>query len=440
MRKHIFSLTLIAVVLGACATYQPPPPTLYIGDLPASETADLSLDNRITIEDAWALLRKGNVGKARKLFEKLGISSPFYFVGMGYASLILKEIGPAENAFLQALRLQPDMVLAHQGLAQIYEASGRMDQAFGELREVLKNEPDNSWALAKYESIRAKRTTSLLNEGKTRLASGDREGAKNAFLRALYYSPDSVEAHWNLGQLFFKEKEWNSALIYLKTASSKEPGNLEILQLYAETLFQTENYKTSLEIYEKLREAKPDDREIRNRLETIKNRLGIFELPSQYDAIPSKEAITKEDAAALIGVKFKSVLKGRVQKPPIIIDIATSWAQKYILQVASLGLLDVYSNHEFRPGGIMTRAETAEMLVRLIDYLKSQGYTFIRQVAPDQIQIRDVSPEHFYFKPIIQIISYDIMSMEADRTFQPGKAVGGRAMIKYLDVILALIQ
>jgi hypothetical protein len=184
----------------------------------------------------------------------------------------------------------------------------------------------------------------------------------------------------------------------------------------------------------------PENKEYQQRVEILKNRLGIFELPSQYNAIVSSEAVSKEDVAALLAIKFKDVLEETAKKPPIIIDIATSWADDYILQMTSLGLLDIYPNHTFRPKKIITRAEMAEILLRLVNHLRDRGYRFIQQIPPENIQISDVSADNYYYQPIIQIVSYDIMSLSLDKTFKPDLEVSGQDSIKLLDIILGQIK
>jgi len=249
-----------------------------------------------------------------------------------------------------------------------------------------------------------------------------------------------VDAHLNLAQIFMDENNSRSALLHLKTAISGDPDNREIRSLYADLLFKEEDYKKSLELYEGLLEDWPDNSGYKSRVETIKNRLGIFELPSQYDAIISSEAITNQETAALVAIKFKSIITERIQKPPIIIDIATSWAQKYIIQTTGLGILPVYSNHEFRPEKTLSRGEMAEILIRLIEYLKLKGYGFIQHISPERIRIQDVGSDHLYYRPITQILAYDIMSLEADQRFLPNEPLSGRDAIRYIDTILALIE
>jgi hypothetical protein len=168
--------------------------------------------------------------------------------------------------------------------------------------------------------------------------------------------------------------------------------------------------------------------------------LGIFELPSQYDSIPISEAVTKEEMAALIGVKFKGILPSPPDTPPIIIDISTSWASKFILSTASLGILDIYPNHTFQPQKNISRAEMAEILNRLLNKLKEKGHRFIQQIPPEAIELSDISPDNFYFRPIVMMISYNIMSLAMEKKFNPGQTISGQETIRMLDIILALVS
>jgi len=438
--KKAFIIILFLSLAWSCATYQPPPPSLYIGDLPESIVTELSLDERILTEEAWNNLRQGRVKKAEKIIQKLGRESPFFFVGLGYASLLLNQLYEAEGAFKQALRDHPEMTVAHIGLAQIYQKAARDEEAFVELREILKREADNSWARQSYETLRVRKTEEAMSQAKVYLSQKDTNNGKRAYLEALFYSPQSTEAHLALAQIFKNENNLENALFHLKAANNNEPRNNQILRLYGQTLFEAEDYPRSLEIYERVLELEPGDNEIKSRVERLKNRLGIFELPSQYDAIPASEAITKEEVAALLAVKFKDTIGDPKIKPRIIIDIATSWAAKYIMKITSHGLLDVYSNHTFQPKKIVTRAEMAEILFRLTNFLKTKNYTFFSQIPPEKIQISDVSPDNYYYQPILRIVSYDIMGLSTDRTFNPDLPISGQETIRLLNIVLALIK
>jgi len=438
--RKVLIVVVSSSLVWSCATFQPPPPSLYIGELPESLVTELSLDERILTEDAWNNLKQGRVKQAEKIIEKLGRESPFYYVGLGYASFILNRLNEAEGAFKQSLSDYPEMSAAHIGLAQVYQKTGRDKQAFIEFREVLKTDPNNIWMKQSYEDLRVRKTDQALDEAQTFFVQKDIQKSKRAYLEALFYSPQSPEAHLALARIYKGEMNFQNALIHLRAASENDPKNQDILKLYGEALFEAEDYPRSLEIYEQILERSPGDNEIKAQVDRLKNRLGIFELPSQYQAIPAAEAISKEEIAALLAIKFKDIIEEPRTKPPIIIDIATSWASKYILKITSLGILDVYSNHTFQPKKIITRAEMADILYRFINYLKGKNFAFIVQIPPEKIQISDVSPDNYYYQPILRIISYDIMDLSADRSFNPDLPISGQETIRLLNIILALIK
>ncbi len=438
--KKTFYLLLLIPLFWSCATYQPPPPSLYIEDLPQATVAELSLEERIITEEAWSNLKQGKGNKARKIISKLEPKSSFYYVGLGYSYLLLKEFQASENSFKNALQDYPEMALIHIGLAQVYQEKGRENLAFAEYREVLKREPEHSWVKQKYEILKNKKTEEALNEAKVSHSEGDTERSKEAYNKALYYSPKNTESHLALAEIYIKENKLQNALTHLRTASSNEPNNKEILKKYGEVLFQVERHTKSLEIYEKLQELEPQNEEIKGKIETLKNRLGIFELPSQYNSIVSREAVSREEIAALLSVKFKEILGEPSSQPPIIIDIATSWASKFILLITSFEIMEVYPNHTFLPKKIVKRAETAKILLQLINYLKEKGYRFIQQIPPEKIQLSDVSQDNFYYRSIIQMVSYDIMDLSPERSFKPDLPVSGAESTKLLNIILALIK
>lgn len=440
VKKNIFGTAILMLWLWSCATYLPPPPNLYIENLPSSDVSELTLEERLTAEEAWSNIKRGNTDKAIKLISELGENNPFYYTGLGYAYYVLQDIPRAENYFKAATTDHPGQALAYLGLGQIYQETGREDLAFTAYREVLKNYPKHPWAKARYDTIQQTKTQDSLQQGRSLISSGDSEAGKTAYLRALYYSPQSQEAHLALAETYSRENEYDSAIVHFKAVVGLEPDNTEYLAAYADALFQSGDNVQSMEIYEQLLGLDPGNTTARQRMEVIKNRLGIYELPSQYNSIPATDSVTKEQMSALVGIKFKDVLDKPQQKPPIIIDISTSWASRYILDTASLGVLDVYPNHTFQPNKILSRAEMAETLHRLIRQLEKQGHRFIQQIPPERIQIDDVSPDNFYYRPIIIMISYDLMSMEMGRKFNSDQPVSGADAIRYLDLILALIQ
>jgi tetratricopeptide (TPR) repeat protein len=440
MVKKISALGLLVAGLAACVTLTPPPPNLSLEAPPPGATAELSLDARIAVSDAWAALRRGDIEGAQRTLAGLGPKNPFYYAGLGYAAFILNDLAGAEAYFLQSVRDVPQLALAHVGLGQIYQRTGQTDLAYTEYLEALKRDPDNERARRESEAIRIERADRFLSEGRAYASAGDAAQSRDAYLRALEYAPKEQEAHLALAKIYIRDKNFQSALFHLKTASANEPTNQDILLDYAETLYQAGQQSRSLDAYQRVLEINAQNKIALERAESLKSRLGVVELPSQFGGIPALDAVAKEDVAALIGVKFKDILDETAPKPPVVVDITTSWANRFIVKVAALALMEVYSNHTFQPRKLLTRAEMAETLVRLVEFLKKQKYRIIEQVALDRIKIADVPREHAYFGPISQVLAYQLMDMAPDRTFRPEQPVTGAEAVRIFDLLLGVIR
>jgi Tfp pilus assembly protein PilF len=430
----------LSALLASCVTVAPPPPDLYLENLPQALVTPLTLEERILLEEAWDLIRQGRTDKAERSLLRLGPASPLYYVGLGYVALIRDDLPAAEENFSQAVKDDPGSLLGRLGLTQVYQKLGDEDKTFNELREVLKLDPLNGWARQEFEALKTRRTDQATSEAREALAAGDREKGKQAYLRALHYSPEAVKIHLALAGLYREEKRLENALVHYKAAAAAAPAEVKILEEYAATLAEAEQYDKSLTIYEKILDLDSGNTQAKQRVEFLKNKLGIFELPSRYSEIPLTSAVTREDLAALLAVKMKDILAETTAQPPIIIDISASWASKFILRVTSVGLLEVYSNHSFQPRRPITRGELAESLFRAIGYLEGRGYRFIRQIPAEKILIADVTAEHSYYRPISEILSYQIMELYADKTFRPDQAVSGPDAIKTIDILLALVR
>ncbi|MBM3296062.1 MAG: tetratricopeptide repeat protein [Candidatus Aminicenantes bacterium] len=441
MLKKAAALCLALALGWACASMRPPLPAFHVDGLPSGSLTSLTLEQRIMLEEAWSRIRQGNAKGAEQLFLRLGPSSPFYDAGLGHVALLREQDQAAEVFFLESLKKHPEMTISRIGLAQIYQKTDRAEAAFNEYLEVLKRNPENAWAVEQSEAIRELQTRTLLREGVAAFEQGQMEKSMEAFNKALHFSPKSLEAHLSLGRLYMRQGQANNALVHLSAAASLDPKNREILREYAESLLQAGQLSRSLEAYEKILDLDPRNKEALAQAEKLKNRLGIFELPSQYELIPASAAVTREDTAALIGVKLKDHLQDIEARTPVIIDIATSWASRFIIRVAALGLMEVYPNHTFEPKRVLSRAEMAKTVMNLVNYLgRGGGRPFIRQFPPEIIRISDISTDNLYFQVITEVVSLQLMELGPDKSFRPDQPVPGREAVRIIDLIVALVR
>lgn len=435
-----------AVCLGAwsCVTTAPSPPAFHIEEVPAAVAARLTLDQRIAAGEVWAGLKKGRPDQARNLLLKLGPASPLYSVGLGYVSLSEGDLALAESQFKDSLARIPDMTPANAGLAQVYEGRGEKEPALSQYRAILEREPDNSWAKPRFESLRHEVAGALLSEARTAAAAGRRDDARRALQKVLVYEPASQEANYLLGLSDLEAGDLESARARFDMISGNDRETQErkkkVFRALAERFYQKGEFGRSLDSYEKLAELEPLDKAVAARVAELKDKLGVYDLPSQYGLIASEEALAREDLAALIAVKFKTFLDAPEPQTQILVDISTSWAQAFIIKVASFGIMGVFENHTFQPRRVINRADLAQSLAALIDLLKGRGVRLVPLLDARRIQVADVPPDSFYFAPILKVISYQVMDLTPQRMFEPERTVPGREAMRVLDVVLGLAK
>jgi Tfp pilus assembly protein PilF len=438
--KKAVVISVLLIGAWSCATYRPAPPAFYIEDIPASLTTRLTLDERLAAVEAWKSLREGRTDQARKLILGLGQDSPLYAAGLGYVDFAMTDLGAAETDFKESLSRFPDLTLADVGLAQIYEARGEKDQAFSEYREILKKDPGNRWAGPRFQKLRTDLVDASFAAAKAARTSGDREEEKRALLKILFYDPESVRAHLELVRIYREEKNTPALLLHLKAASEARPGDKAVLREYADYLYEAGEFGRSLDLYEKVADLDSRDQTVAARIEELKTKLGVFELPSQYALIPSLDSITREDLAALIAVKFKDFFKTPARNTEILVDISTSWAQRFIIEAASRGVMSVYDNHTFQPKRVINRAEMADSIARLTAFLEGRGVKFVPLLDARKIQIADVTPDNYYYQPILKVISLQVMVLAPGMLFEPERIVTGREAVTILDVVAELAR
>jgi tetratricopeptide (TPR) repeat protein len=438
--KKTAVVAMITLAGAACVTVTPLAPGLYIESPTPSISAAISLDERIAVADAWTSLRQGRVDKARKILLALPATDPFRSAGLAYAAYVVNDLAEAEAGFIEAAANFPDLPLAYMGLAQIYQASNQTDLAYRNFLEVLKRDPENARARENAEAIGQQKTREYMTEAESYASIGNRERGKEAYLKALEFSPKLQGAHLGLARLYVQDKDYPDALFHLQSAVQSDPKDALALADYAETLFLAGQMSKSLDATTRLLELEPANKAAQARATTIRTKLGAVELPSQYGAIPSLSAVTREDMAALIAVKFKDPFDAAPPRTPVIVDISTSWALRDIVKVAGFDIMEVNSNRTFDPQKMVSRADLADVLVRLVSALRKRGFRIVEQIPVDRIRVADVAADHFSFPAISQAIAFQLLDLDPDRTFHPERAVPGAEAIRALDLLAGLIK
>jgi TPR repeat protein len=139
-------------------------------------------------------------------------------LALGRAALGRGDTAEAAASFREALRLEPNLIDAHEGLGLALYQMGDLDGSGEELRALLRQRPDavraryllattfmakQDWSAARLELEDVLRrqpdlVPALYSLGLVRYALGDSNGAIDAYRQALSYSPDQPDARYNL--------------------------------------------------------------------------------------------------------------------------------------------------------------------------------------------------------------------------------------------------
>jgi tetratricopeptide (TPR) repeat protein len=167
-------------------------------------------------------------------------------MNQGAACLALGRLGPARQSYAKALELEPGLVGAKLGMAELGLREGRSEEAEVAVMEVLAEEPENgeaksiqanlyliqgqhrlaAQALKEVAVARPKDVRARCNLGTALLKSGDFETAHRAFEEAIKLDPRWPDAHFGLGEYFRAVGRGEEAQKAFGEALRLDPGHL----------------------------------------------------------------------------------------------------------------------------------------------------------------------------------------------------------------------
>ncbi len=153
----------------------------------------------------------------------------------------------AKEKFLEAIKIEPELVAPYAALASIYQEEGESTKAIESAEMALAKEPDNSRALMVlydvykdlgekeradiyFERVRSagggrEAAIRVYNVGAESFRKGDLETALKRFSEALQLSPDFASAHAAVGTIYLAQGNSESALDAANAALAIEPDN-----------------------------------------------------------------------------------------------------------------------------------------------------------------------------------------------------------------------
>lgn len=156
------------------------------------------------------------------------------------------------------------------GCSRICQAKGKTDDARDFIDCALSVEPWNQDAQYLLSQLELDDSVShenvdmgkLYRQAQAKAASGDLHGAVEDLNRLLQHSPQSADAHNDLGVLYYEIGDKNRALAAYEKAFQLQPDLPHVMKNLADFyLIEQERIEDAMRLYVKALEQKPDDTE-----------------------------------------------------------------------------------------------------------------------------------------------------------------------------------
>jgi tetratricopeptide (TPR) repeat protein len=162
---------------------------------PTKEDAAKAAAIKKLFDEGVAASRGGDNDTALAKFTEAATVMPTCYdcyYNIGYAHALKKDYVKAEEAFKKSIELKADYVEAYNGLAQIYNAQKKFDEAQAASQKAA------SLALAGGGAASGGGVDALYNQGVIAWNAGKAEDAKKAFEEALKADPKHANSHYQL--------------------------------------------------------------------------------------------------------------------------------------------------------------------------------------------------------------------------------------------------
>jgi tetratricopeptide (TPR) repeat protein len=189
-------------------------------------------EKRLSLATGQALAKKGEMNAALLIFNGLLLDypdDPIILANIGATYVFLNRTEEAENTFRRLVGIDPRHSIGHMNLANIYERTGRPEDAMRHLQKIIDLNPDpgmtkeakirygiingreylrrQDWPNAvqvfqQVINLDPKRTEAFFNIALANLSLGNVDMAEKGFLSVLKVTPGDFSARLNLGSLY----------------------------------------------------------------------------------------------------------------------------------------------------------------------------------------------------------------------------------------------
>jgi len=387
----------------------------------------------------WLWLQAGDLRAAERNFEAaLKLSADFYpaSVALGYVELAKNDQREAVEQFDRAIVANPRYVPALVGRGDALLALGDHDQALKSFEAAIVADPSLAPLRTRIEVLRVRAQQEDVAAARKALEAGRLEEARRAYDRAISGSPDSPFLYRESATVLLKLGDLDGALRQATRAAELEPTDARNQVQIGEIHEARKDPKAALTAYDAALAIERTDA-IAGRADALREQLALAAMPVEFTQIESSAGLSREQLAALVGVRLDQLLK-RVQRPnPVVItDTRGSWATPWIMAVTRAGVMEVYPNHTFQPAAVVRRVDLADAASRVLSLIAAEKPALGASWRSARQQFPDLPQAHLSYPAAALTVEAGVMRAQPDGSFQLTRPVTGAeavAAIKKLE-------
>jgi tetratricopeptide (TPR) repeat protein len=391
----------------------------------------------------WLWLQAGDLKAAERNFEaSLKLSPDFYpaEAGLGYVSLARKEHERAAERFDRAVVVNPRYVPALVGRGEALLAMGQRDMALKSLEAAVVADPGLVPLRTRIDVLRARAQQEDVAAARKAAEAGRFEEAKATYQRAIAASPGSPFLYRELADVSRRAGDFDAALAQAQKAAEIEPTDARTQVLLAEIHEARKDLPRAAAAYEAAIALEPNSA-LERKADALREQIVLANMPAEFQQIESSAGLSREQLAALVGVRLDDLLK-RVQRrtPVVITDTRGSWATPWILAVTRAGVMEVYPNHTFQPSAVVRRGELADAASRILSLIAAEKPALAAAWKGGKRQFADVPPAHLSYPAASITVEAGVMQPTADGSFELARPVTGAEAVRAVKKLEELAE
>jgi tetratricopeptide (TPR) repeat protein len=376
----------------------------------------------------WLWLQAGDLKAAERNFQTaLGLSKDFYpaEAGLGYVNLARKDLEGAATHFDRAIVVNPRYAAALVGRGEALLGLGDRDMALKSLEAAVVADPALASLRTRIEVLRVRGLQDDVAGARKAMESGRFDEARRLYDRAISASPDSPFLYREVADVARRQGDMDTALRQAQAALELEPSDVRAQTLIGEIHESRNDTVKAVAAYEAALALEPNEA-LERKVDTLREALALAALPAEFQAIESATMLSREQLAALVGVRLDDLFKRAPRRNAVVItDTRGSWAIPWIMSVTRAGVMEVYPNHTFQPAAVVRRGDLADAASRVLSLIAAEKPTLASAWRNTRRQFADVPPAHLSYPAASVAVEAGVMEPLSDGSFQLSRLVTG---------------